>query len=145
MTRAYSKRAAKTKKRKEEEKRRKERIKNHWMMMGWLTNYIEKNKYNWEMRRALEEEGKEKQKEYEEWSSRNPEEQIEEMRREEAKKMETEKRKSDRNHWTSWRGQDNIAENDKDEKNDMEMMMRKTKEMKRRRMLWRNEKVGEET
>ena len=70
------KRAARAKKSKDEERRRKERIKNHWMMMGWLTNYIEKNKFHWERRKAVEEKGVEQQGEYEEWNKLDPEEQI---------------------------------------------------------------------
>ena len=35
----------------QENKLRKERIKNHWIMMAWLTNFIDKNKFNWERRR----------------------------------------------------------------------------------------------
>ena len=29
-------------------------MKNHWIMMGWLTNFIEKNKFSWERRRMIQ-------------------------------------------------------------------------------------------
>ena len=81
------KRAAKARHAKEEEKKRKERMKNHWMMMGWLTRYIEKNKYNWERRRELQEKDKELMAEYEEWREQDPEEQIEHMKKEEEQRL----------------------------------------------------------
>ena len=49
------KRAQKKRKIAEENKQKKERLKNHWIMMAWLTNFIEKNKFNWERRRILQE------------------------------------------------------------------------------------------
>ena len=38
-----------------ENKLRNDRLKNHWVMMAWLTNFIKKNKFNWERRRTLQE------------------------------------------------------------------------------------------
>ena len=38
----------------QENKLRKERIKNHWIMMAWLTNFIEKNKFNWKRRQETQ-------------------------------------------------------------------------------------------
>ena len=44
-----------------ENKLRKERLKNHWKMMAWLSNFIEKNKFNWERRRTVQENEKARQ------------------------------------------------------------------------------------
>ena len=57
------KKAANTKKAKEEGREKRERMKNTWMMMGWLHSFIEKNKYNWERRRTVQEKEKEQQDE----------------------------------------------------------------------------------
>ena len=86
-------RTARQRKRKDDDKMRKERMKNHWMMMGWLTRYIEKNKYNWERRRELQEKDRELVEEYEEWRQQNPEDQISEMKKEEEQRLSCERRK----------------------------------------------------
>ena len=149
-------RIEKQKKRNDEEKMRKERMKNHWMMMGWLTNYIEKNKYNWERRRELQERDKEMMEEYEEWREQTPEDQIESMRKEEEQRLIYERTKLDRNNWNNWRGEvhhdhdrDLHDHNDDQEQDDkMREMMKLTKEMTEKRKKWEkemnNKNTGEE-
>ena len=145
------KRAAKTKKAKDEEKKRKERIHNHWMMMGWLTRYIEKNKFNWERRRTVQEKEKEQQDEYEEWRRLDPDDQIKEMKGEEDRRNEIEKRKLERNDWTRWRETSvnkNNIETDRQEQpreSIMGMMTRNTREMKMKQRIWREEKEKDRT
>ena len=70
------------KKLKDDQKRRREMIKNHFLMMSWLSRFIERNKFAWERRRAAQERDKQEQNEFEKWKSQDPEKQIEEMKKE---------------------------------------------------------------
>ena len=47
--------AATAKKLKDDQKKKRERIKNHFLMMSWLSRFIERNKFAWERRRAAQE------------------------------------------------------------------------------------------
>ena len=55
-----NKREQKKKKVAAENKLKRERLKNQWVMMACLTNFIEKNKVNWERRGILQEKEKTK-------------------------------------------------------------------------------------
>ena len=55
-----NKREQKKKKVAAENMLKRERLKNHWVMMACLTNFIEKNKVNWERRGILQEKEKTK-------------------------------------------------------------------------------------
>ena len=141
--RNLEKKAANTKKAREEGRKRRERMKNTWTRMGWLHSFIEKNKYNWERRRVVQEKEKEQKEEYELWRNKGVEEQIADIKREENQRLELEKRKAGRNNWEVLRESDDDDEDaskENDEQSRMMMMMRDSREAKKRQQRWKDDK-----
>ena len=116
------------------------KIKNHFMMMGWLQKFIEMNKFDWERRRVTQERKNEEQEEYEKWRNKEVEEQVEEIKKDDENKRAQEMRKFDRNKWIWREPQTNIEMNDTNTNKLREMMMT-TKEMRLRQEKWRKEKM----
>ena len=80
-------------------------VEDTWGMMIWLHQFIEENCFEWERKRKLEMEGKEK---YEKWRDMEEREMIEILKKEEAhKKVESETKKERatrrRSYWKDWR------------------------------------------
>ena len=113
---------------------------NHWVMMAWLSKFIEKNKFNWERRREIQENEYKKSEEYEKWKNKPAEEQLEEIRLEAEQGKRTREKPDKDKTWKTWRTRDEDRRNYAGEHLGLDDMMVRTLEMKQKRKMWRAEK-----
>ena len=65
-----------------------ERRKQHWEILAWLTNFLEKNKENWKIRRIDQEKQKAAKERKEQWERKGLEAKREQFKYEERMKIE---------------------------------------------------------